>query len=290
MPGKSKRLRDATAKIDRIKAYELTEAVALVKQGASAKFDESVEVSLNLGVDPRHADQMVRGTVDLPHGTGKALRVAVFAKGDKAEEAKAAGADVVGAEDLAQTIQGGEMDFDRCIATPDMMPVVGKLGRILGPRGLMPNPKLGTVTPERHPGGAGGQGGPGTVSCREGRHRAWWRRQGELRQCVADREHQGVCRRGESGQAEWCQGHLYETHGAQLDDGTRCPCRGVERLWLSADFRGGRGAAIVGEKCLHLGGGALCFPPWSMRVQSEEPAAGLDVLRAVICASGVGLG
>lgn len=147
MPGKSKRLRDATAKIDRIKAYELTEAVALVKQGASAKFDESVEVSLNLGVDPRHADQMVRGTVDLPHGTGKALRVAVFAKGDKAEEAKAAGADVVGAEDLAQTIQGGEMDFDRCIATPDMMPVVGKLGRILGPRGLMPNPKLGTVTP-----------------------------------------------------------------------------------------------------------------------------------------------
>ena len=148
MAKKGKRLRAGYQAIDREKAYDLADAVGLIKEHATAKFDETVEVAINLGVDPRHADQMVRGVVSLPHGTGKALRVAVIAKGDKADEAIAAGADLVGAEDLAEKISKGEMDFDRCIATPDMMAVVGKLGRILGPRGLMPNPKLGTVTPD----------------------------------------------------------------------------------------------------------------------------------------------
>ena len=143
-----KRLRQAKEQVDRDRTYALGEAIALVKQGAKAKFDETVEMSVGLGVDPRHADQMVRGVVALPHGTGKTVRVAVFAKGDKADAAREAGADVVGDEDLAAEVQGGKIEFDRCIATPDMMPVVGKLGRILGPRGLMTNPKLGTVTPD----------------------------------------------------------------------------------------------------------------------------------------------
>ncbi|MEW5727141.1 MAG: 50S ribosomal protein L1 [Pseudomonadota bacterium] len=142
-----KRLKNAYADIDRNKFYALDEAVKAIKSRASAKFDETVEIAMNLGVDPRHADQMVRGVVELPHGTGKTVRVAVFAKADKADAARAAGADVVGDDDLATEIQNGRMDFDRVIATPDMMGVVGKLGKVLGPRGLMPNPKLGTVTP-----------------------------------------------------------------------------------------------------------------------------------------------
>jgi large subunit ribosomal protein L1 len=134
------------AALDPMKLYGVDEAIKTAKANATAKFDETIEIALNLGVDPRHADQMVRGVVTLPAGTGKDVRVAVFAKGDKADEAKAAGADVVGAEDLMETIQGGTIDFDRVIATPDMMGVVGRLGKVLGPKGLMPNPKLGTVT------------------------------------------------------------------------------------------------------------------------------------------------
>jgi large subunit ribosomal protein L1 len=141
-----KRLKNARAEVDASKSYPLPEAIALIKSNARAKFDETIELSMNLGIDPRHADQMVRGLVGLPNGTGKTLRVAVFARGPKAEEATAAGADVVGADDLAEKVQAGEIDFDRCIATPDMMGVVGRLGKILGPRGLMPNPRLGTVT------------------------------------------------------------------------------------------------------------------------------------------------
>jgi len=144
-----KRLTKVYDGIDREAAYSTIEAVKILKSAAQAtKFDETIEVSMNLGVDPRHADQMVRGTVALPHGTGKSVRVAVFARGDKADEATAAGAEFVGAEELAESIQKGEIDFERCIATPDMMAVVGRLGKVLGPKGLMPNPKLGTVTPD----------------------------------------------------------------------------------------------------------------------------------------------
>ncbi len=142
----NKRLAAAAATIDRSKNYALDEALGIVKTNARAKFDETVEISMRLGIDPRHADQMVRGLISLPNGTGKTVRIGVFARGPKAEEALAAGADVVGADDLAEKVQAGEIAFDRCIATPDMMGLVGRLGKILGPRGLMPNPKLGTVT------------------------------------------------------------------------------------------------------------------------------------------------
>jgi large subunit ribosomal protein L1 len=142
----SKRVAKAREGIDSNKSYALSEAVKLLKDRASVKFDETIEVAMNLGVDPRHADQMVRGVVNLPNGTGRTVRVAVFARGAKAEEATAAGADLVGAEDLVEIVQKGEINFDRCIATPDMMPLVGRLGKVLGPRGMMPNPKVGTVT------------------------------------------------------------------------------------------------------------------------------------------------
>ncbi|HBC08419.1 MAG TPA: 50S ribosomal protein L1 [Rhodospirillaceae bacterium] len=143
-----KRLRTVAEGINRDEALDLEAAVKMVKDNATAKFDETIELAINLGVDPRHADQMVRGMVALPHGTGKSVRVAVFAKDAKAEEARKAGADVVGAEDLMEAVQNGQMDFERVIATPDMMAIVGRLGKVLGPRGLMPNPKLGTVTPD----------------------------------------------------------------------------------------------------------------------------------------------
>jgi len=141
-----KRLKAAYAAVDTSKSYPLADALRLIKANSKAKFDETVEMSLNLGIDPRHADQMVRGLTTLPNGTGKTVRVGVFARGPKADEALAAGADVVGAEDLAEKIQAGTIEFDRCVATPDMMGIVGRLGKILGPRGLMPNPRLGTVT------------------------------------------------------------------------------------------------------------------------------------------------
>jgi large subunit ribosomal protein L1 len=141
-----KRITKAREGVERTKLYGVDDAVKLVKSKSSAKFDESVEIAMNLGVDPKHADQMVRGVVNLPNGTGRTVRVAVFARGPKADEAKAAGADVVGAEDLVTIVQGGTIDFDRCIATPDMMGLVGRLGKVLGPRGLMPNPRVGTVT------------------------------------------------------------------------------------------------------------------------------------------------
>jgi large subunit ribosomal protein L1 len=141
-----KRIRSAREGIERTKLYPLDEAVSMVKTRANAKFDETIEIAMNLGVDPRHADQMVRGVCNLPNGSGRTVRVAVFARGAKADEARAAGADIVGAEDLLETVQGGTIEFDRCIATPDLMPLVGRLGKVLGPRGLMPNPRVGTVT------------------------------------------------------------------------------------------------------------------------------------------------
>jgi len=144
----AKRVAKTREGIDPDKSYKLDEALKLLKDKSTVKFDETIEVAMNLGVDPRHADQMVRGVVNLPNGTGRTVRVAVFARGDKAEEAKAAGADIVGAEDLVDIVQKGQIDFDRCIATPDMMPLVGRLGKVLGPRGMMPNPKVGTVTPD----------------------------------------------------------------------------------------------------------------------------------------------
>ena len=154
-----KRVTKAREGIDPAKAYALDEAVKLVKERAKSKFDETIEIAMNLGVDPRHADQMVRGVVNLPNGTGRSLRVAVFARGAKADEARAAGADIVGAEDLVERVQGGNIDFDRCIATPDLMPLVGRLGKVLGPRGIMPNPKVGTVTMDVKGAVAGAKGG-----------------------------------------------------------------------------------------------------------------------------------
>ena len=159
MAKEAKRTKAAREGVDRTKLYSLEEAVKLVKERATAKFDETVEIAMNLGIDPRHADQMVRGVCQLPSGSGRNARVAVFARGEKAAEARAAGADIVGAEDLVTSVQAGNVDFDRCIATPDMMPLVGRLGKVLGPRGLMPNPKVGTVTTDVAAGVRAAKGG-----------------------------------------------------------------------------------------------------------------------------------
>ncbi len=225
----SKRFKKAVEGIDAAKAYPVEEAVKLVKARAKAKFDETIELSINLGVDPRHADQMVRGVVSLPNGTGRSLRVAVFAKGAKAEEAKKAGADIVGAEELAEQVRKGEINFDRCIATPDMMGIVGRLGKVLGPRGLMPNPKVGTVTMDviqaikDAKGGAveyrvekAGivQAGVGKASFTEDA-------------IVAEREDlRGQCHQVQAARRE---GHLYEEDLHQLDHGPRRENRAAQR-------------------------------------------------------------
>ena len=174
---------------------------------------------MNLGVDPRHADQMVRGVCNLPNGSGRTVRVAVFARGAKADEAKAAGADIVGAEDLVESVNGGTIDFDRCIATPDMMPLVGRLGKVLGPRGLMPNPKVGTVTMDVDRRRRGRQGRRGRVPRREGRHRPCRHRQGLVRRRQARREHPGLRGRRFQGEAGRRQGHLYPARRDLLDHG-----------------------------------------------------------------------
>ena len=215
-----KRLKKAREGVDREKLYPIADAIKMVKERAKAKFDETIEIAINLGVDPRHADQMVRGVVNLPNGTGRTLRVGVFARGAKAEEAKAAGADVVGAEDLVEKVQGGTIDFDRCIATPDMMPLVGRLGKVLGPRGMMPNPKVGTVTMDVANAVKGAKGGSvefrvekaGIVQAGIGK--ASFTEQ----KLVA--EHQGARGRGGQGEAGRFQGHLHPARRGLLHHGT----------------------------------------------------------------------
>ena len=201
----------------------------MVKERAKAKFDETIEIAMNLGVDPRHADQMVRGVVNLPNGSGRSVRVGVFARGAKADEAKAAGADVVGAEDLVEKVQGGTIDFDRCIATPDLMPLVGRLGKVLGPRGLMPNPKVGTVTMDVTGAVKGAKGGSvefrvekaGIVQAGVGK--------ASFSRGKAGAEHQGVRRRGAEGEAAGRQGHYHQPGGGVLDHGAGREGRAADR-------------------------------------------------------------
>jgi ribosomal protein L1 len=225
-----KRYAAASKSVDRNRSYLLDEAVKLIKGAAKSKFDETVEIALNLGIDPRHADQQVRGMVELPNGTGKTVRVAVFARAAKAEEAKAAGADIVGAEDLAEKINGGMLDFDRCIATPDMMGVVGRLGKVLGPRGLMPNPKLGTVTPDVTTAVKAAKAGQ-----------------------VEFREHQGVRRRDQPRQARGCQGHLHQEGFGQLHHGAGHQARypGAAGLTVAYVTEAGLPAAVAGIRWRH---------------------------------------
>ena len=214
-----KTFEEAREGVDREKLYPLADAVKMVKERAKAKFDETIEIAMNLGVDPRHADQMVRGVVNLPNGTGRTLRVGVFARGAKADEAKAAGADVVGAEDLVEKVQGGKIDFDRCIATPDMMPLVGRLGKVLGPRGMMPNPKIGTVTMDVTGAVKGAKGG--SVEFRV--EKAGIVQAGVGKASFSDdklvAEHQGARRCGRQGEAGRRQGHLHPARRGVLDHG-----------------------------------------------------------------------
>ena len=224
----AKRVVKAREGIDRIKLYPVSDAVKLVKERASAKFDETVEIAMNLGVDPKHADQMVRGVVNLPNGTGRTLKVAVFARGAKADEAKAAGADIVGAEELVTIVQGGTIDFDRCIATPDMMPLVGRLGKVLGPRGMMPNPKVGTVTMDVTAAVKASKGG--AVEFRVEKAGII---QGSVGKASFERgparpEHQRVRRCGVEGEASRGQGHLPSASRHLLDDGPGREGRSVQ--------------------------------------------------------------
>src|SRR6266436_5866770 len=206
-----KRYKTASETVDRDKTYPLEEAVKIVKANAKAKFDETIEVAMNLGIDPRHADQAVRGMISLPNGTGKSVRVAVFARGPKAEEAKAAGADLVGAEDLAEKINAGEMNFERCVATPDMMGVVGRLGKVLGPRGLMPNPKLGTVTQDVT--AAVKAAKAGSIEFRA-------EKAGIIQRGRDRRQREGAGDRDQSRQARRRQGHLHQEGVDQFDHGS----------------------------------------------------------------------
>ena len=218
-----KRYRAAASTVEATKVYGLAEAIKLVKSNANAKFDETIEVAVNLGVDPKYADQMVRGMVTMPSGTGKNVRVAVFARDAKAEEAKEAGADFVGAEDLMEQVQGGMMDFDRVIASPDMMAIVGRLGKVLGPRGLMPNPKVGTVTPNVAQAVKDAKGG--SVEFRVEKQHPCRHRQGELQRSRPGKEREGVHRCADESQAVRRQGHLSEEGRPVLDHGPGRPGR-----------------------------------------------------------------
>ena len=275
-----KRTRAAREAFAGKEAISLEDAVALIKGNANAKFDETLEIAMNLGVDPRHADQMVRGVVTLPNGTGKTVRVAVFARGPKAEEAQAAGADIVGAEDLMETIQGGKIEFDRCIATPDMMPIVGRLGKILGPRNLMPNPKVGTVTMDVAEAVKNAKGGEGAVQGREGRRGACRRRQGVVRRRASWRRTCVPSSTRSPGQAVRCQGVVSEACRAELDHGAgrergdrraRRPGSTSRRVKRERDFAGRSSGGW-------RGGNAPSCPRRRVRTASRRPKAPLNFL------------
>ena len=246
-----KKYKESLGKVDREALYGVAEAVDLVKSLASAKFDETVELAVRLGVDPRKADQIVRGTLSLPSGTGRTVRVAVFAAGEAAAEARAAGADVVGADDLVAKINGGFLDFDVAIATPDLMGQVGTLGRVLGPRGLMPNPKTGTVTTDVGQGGGRVQGGPGRVPHRQGGQHPHPGRQGLVHPRAARGQHPGRPRRAPAGQARLGQGallpvdHRVDAPWDPASTSTRSRPASARRSWPSRPERARRSRTTV---------------------------------------------